>query len=90
MRRFSKKREKENRQYRKQRIAFLDGLECEAGLKGCTVFATEVHHQKGRIGKNLLDRSTWLGVCRNCHDIIEHEPVMAKERGLSKSRLNAT
>lgn len=89
MKRFSTKRSRENRKYLKEREKFLsERQECEAGLSGCTFVATECHHKKGRIGKNLLDRSTWLPVCRNCHDIIENEPEMAKEKGFSKSRLS--
>ena len=88
MKRFSNKRAKENRKYLKLATAFKEDKECEAGLPGCTGIVTDIHHQRGRIGKNLLDQSTWLPVCRNCHSIIEHEPEMAKENGFSKSRLS--
>lgn len=88
MKRFSAKRAGENRKYSKLAAAFKEDKYCEAGLPGCTVIVTDIHHQKGRIGKNLLDQSTWLPVCRNCHDRIENEPEMAKEKGFSKSRLN--
>jgi hypothetical protein len=40
---------------------------------------------KGR-GKYHLDTSTWLSVCRNCHDWIEKNPEEAKELGYSQSR----
>ncbi len=59
---------------------------CEAHLPGCTNFATEVHHKRGR-GEYLLDISTWLPVCRTCHVFIENNPKIAKEKNLSEDRL---
>jgi predicted HNH restriction endonuclease len=48
--------------------------------------ATDVHHKKGR-GKYHLDTSTWLPVCRNCHEWIETHPEDAKELGYSETRI---
>ncbi len=59
---------------------------CKARLIGCKTNTTDVHHMKGR-GKYLLDESTWLPVCRDCHRTIEQDPQMAKQLGLSASRL---
>lgn len=59
---------------------------CKATLTGCTQKTTDVHHMKGR-GKYLLDVSTWLPTCRNCHSTIEQDPTLAKSLGLSFSRL---
>jgi hypothetical protein len=42
---------------------------CEAQLDGCTKVATEIHHKAGR-GKNLNETSTWMSICRWCHDQI--------------------
>jgi hypothetical protein len=39
-------------------------------------------------GKYLLDVSTWLSVCRNCHNWIEVNPQDAKELGFSISRID--
>lgn len=89
IRKFSKKRAAENRKYSTLRKQFLEDKECEAGLEGCTGMASEVHHKKGRIGENFLDVSTWLAVCHHCHIEIETKPAMAKELGLSESRLKA-
>ena len=76
-------------QYRKARIAFLKQIPyCEVRAEGCTHQATEVHHKAGRIGENLLDVSTWLSTCHNCHEKIEQQPKWAKENGFSISRLN--
>src|SRR6185295_9162245 len=72
VRKVSKKRANENRIYTKLRQQFLEEHPvCEAGLNGCTVVATDVHHSEGRIGDKLLDVSTYKAVCRNCHKQIE-------------------
>lgn len=87
VRKVSKKRAKENRKYSVLRKQFLEDKMCEAGLEGCTEVADQVHHMSGRVGKNFLDTSTWLGVCPSCHKQIEERPAMAKQLNLSKSRL---
>lgn len=63
-------------------------IECEAKLEGCTGRATQWHHPEGRIGAKLIDEKNKKLVCANCHYRIETEPEMAKQKGLSKSRLN--
>lgn len=89
MRRYSKKRAKQVREYSKLREKFLtENPICQAGIEGCTHQATEVHHQEGRIGERLTDVSKFLATCHNCHVVITHDPKMALEKGLSKSRLN--
>lgn len=60
---------------------------CMARLTGCNGKTTDCHHQSGRIGSKLLDESDWLPVCHVCHAQIETQPLMAKEKKLSKSRL---
>jgi hypothetical protein len=83
----SKKRAKENREYKKKRDEKLKLYPvCEMGLPGCTVKATDTHHVGGRVGKNLTG-SELLSCCRNCHTIVELNPKMAKEKNFSKSRL---
>lgn len=88
MRRYSLKRQKDNRVYSKRRKLFLDEAPCAANLEGCTGEATQVHHKAGRTGDNFLNVATWLPVCDNCHIKIELSPVMAKERGFSLSRIS--
>lgn len=84
----SPKRAKEERLYSAKRILFLSEHKmCEAHLQGCTNFATEVHHKKGRIGELLLDVTEWLAACHNCHAYIELNPIEAKILGFSKPRL---
>lgn len=56
---------------------------CGANLEGCQVKANQVHHKRGR-GKYTNDVSTFLAVCKNCHDIIHDVMSMdeAVKRGL--------
>lgn len=60
---------------------------CRPKFDGCSFHSTDVHHGAGRIGNNLLDTSTWIEVCRSCHQWIETHPKEAKDLGFSKSRL---
>jgi hypothetical protein len=85
----SKKRQVEMDEYSKKRVAFL-ALKpiCEAKIIHCTGKSTDVHHKSGRVGEKYLKISTWLSVCRNCHQWIEENPEEAKELGFSESRLN--
>ena len=55
---------------------------CGAALPNCTSQSTDIHHMKGR-GKYYNDLSTWLSVCRTCHNWIETHPIEAIELGLS-------
>lgn len=83
----SNKRKVDNKKYLKVRKVFLESLiYCQ--VKGCKKLATEVHHQKGRIGKLLTDTNYFVGVCRECHSKIELEPTWAKENGYSLNRLD--
>ena len=44
----------------------------------------DVHHSAGRTGRNYLDKSTWIPVCRSCHNWIHRNPEKARELGLLK------
>jgi predicted CXXCH cytochrome family protein len=96
---YSKKREKQNRQYaKKKRARFEEGDVCAIVekvmefpairdlFKGCQYFATDNHHQAGKIGAELLAEDG-VKLCRNCHDTVEVNPKLAKQIGVSKSRL---
>lgn len=89
IRKLSKKREAQNREYLKLRNAFLlENPICQAKInRHCTNEATQVHHKKGRTGLLLTDTSNFLSVCYQCHQFIELSPKLAKELGFSKSRL---
>ena len=58
---------------------------CCASLPKCTKKSTDIHHKKGR-GEHHNDPTTWLSVCRTCHDWIETNPIEAIELGLSIKR----
>jgi hypothetical protein len=60
---------------------------CEAGLPGCDKRGTEIHHKAGR-EKYLLDNSTWMAVCRWCHDTIHTKMSLTEaiEKGLRIKR----
>lgn len=88
IRQISKKMQKAGDVYSKKRVAFLALHQfCQAKLPCCTGRSTDVHHKRGR-GKWYLVMSTWLAVCRQCHQWIEEHPEEAKELGLSESRLD--
>ena len=87
MRQKSKKMQKIDAEYSKLRRVFLtDYPLCQAALHKCTNNSTEVHHKKGR-GKYHNDVSTWLSVCRTCHNWIELNPIEAEELGFSIKRI---
>ena len=72
--------------YSKLRVNYLEQYPlCCASLPNCTKKSTDIHHKKGR-GKYHNDPTTWLSVCRTCHDWIETHPTEAIELGLSIKR----
>lgn len=84
----SDKLKKKEGEYHKVRLEYLNIHQtCEARLPGCTKYATDIHHKKGR-GIYLTDVSTFLAVCRTCHNFIELNPETAKQLNLSDNRLN--
>jgi hypothetical protein len=83
----SEKLSKELNIYNGKRIIFLaENTNCFAKFNGCFGEATDVHHSRGR-GRYLNDTSTWLPLCRSCHNYIETHPKEAKGKGYSKNRL---
>jgi hypothetical protein len=54
---------------------------CKARLPGCTIRATDIHHKNNGTDKvvDLLNESTWVSVCRNCHGYI-HDKLSSEER----------
>lgn len=82
----SKKTQVLNDAYKPIRRDFMEENPiCQAALPGCTNYATDVHHKKGR-GKYMLVIKTWLSVCRTCHTWIELNPNEAIELGFSEKR----
>lgn len=86
IRRRSKKRAAQEREYSKLRAKYLEENPLCA-VPGCGCWSTEVHHKAGRIGDLLTDVTKFLAVCRHHHVVIELNPTWAKEQGYSISRL---
>ena len=83
----SRKMQRIDAKYSKLRREFLTNYPmCQAALPRCTHKSSEVHHKKGR-GIYHNDVTTWLSVCRNCHNWIELNPIDAQELGFSISRI---
>lgn len=89
IKRRSEKRAKQEREYIKENKIYLEEHPyCEAKVQCHGMLSSQVHHKKGRIGDLLLNKEFWLPVCGQCHDWIENNPLEAKEKGLSLSRLS--
>lgn len=86
IRRVSKKRAKELREYMKLRAEFLSMyVTCQiCGLQ----FATDIHHSMGRTGSLLNKQIFWTAVCRECHQKCHNHPVWSRLHGFSKDRLS--
>jgi hypothetical protein len=79
------KRARQEREYAKLRNVYLQAhWFCEAKLKDCTIYATEIHHKAGRIGDLLTNTEHFCPICRNCHDYVTNRmsAAEARERGL--------
>ena len=87
MKQKSRKMQRIDAKYSKLRRVFLTNYSmCQAALPGCTQRSTDIHHKKGR-GKYHNDITTWLSVCRTCHNWIELNPIDAQELGFSLKRI---
>ena len=85
--RVSKKRQRKDRVYSKLRKEFLlNNPVCQIQFKGCTYESTEVHHTYAGSEREqyYLDTNTWKATCRNCHNIIHNNPLIAKQLNLIK------
>ena len=85
MRKASTRRAKQNREYTKVRLEYLNEHpyceRCEGNQ------ATEIHPKKGRIELLLINKEFFCALCHNCHVWVENNPVEAKEQGFSLNRL---
>lgn len=87
MRKVSLKQAKRLREYNKLRDKFLqDNPICM--FPECQSEQVQLHHAKGRVGDNLTDVSTFRSLCDYHHRFVELNPDVAKEWGLSLSRLS--
>lgn len=79
LRRVSKKRQKQLREYSVLREQYLETH------RGCAVCgerrATEIHHMAQRRGEMLNDPVWFLAVCRECHTDIHARPSWARQKG---------
>lgn len=82
IKKFSKRREYENKVYLTLREIFLKGKICP--ITGGP--AEDVHHKRGRIGSLLTDVRFFLAVSREGHCMIEANPLWAKQMGYSLER----
>ncbi len=88
LRKVSKKRAQELKVYHALRSKFLERhpvCQIGRGLIGCTNLSNDVHHRKGRVGKQLLDRRSWIAVCRPCHARLHDHPKEARKMGWIKT-----
>jgi hypothetical protein len=81
MRKVSKKRAEQNKEYSKTRLQFISEHEiCER----CKRPADEIHHKAGRNGDRLNDVRDFMSVCRPCHQWIHANPKESREAGWLK------
>ena len=79
---FSDKRLKQMAVYRKNRDKYMkENQICE--VDDCNNKSNQLHHKKGREGKNLIDVKYFMACCGICHPrrIHETEVNWAKEKG---------
>jgi hypothetical protein len=77
----SSKRKKKDAEYLKLRQRYLsENPLCAVKVNGCSHMATDVHHTHAGSNREAfyLVQSTWLAVCRNCHDYIHGNPQKAR------------
>lgn len=83
----SAKRKAQEIIYKVERKKFLkDRVFCQVKRPECLGKASEVHHtfDGADRDKYFLDKTTWLGVCRNCHRWIHDFPLAATKLGFLK------
>lgn len=85
IRRVSKKRQKENKQYSIVAQKYLeDHMICEV----CTELeATQIHHRAGRTHERLIDEMGFLAICQPCHSWIHAHPEAARKVGWLLDRI---
>ena len=71
-------RKAKNADYEKSKAEYFEekNYQCEI----CNQAAIDLHHKKGR-GKFLCDKSSFMALCRPCHNKIHHEVGWARENG---------
>ena len=88
IKRVSKKRAKQLREYKPVRRKFLaENPICQLRLPGCTGGSEELHHAAGRENGRLLKIEDFKAACGHCHRIATEESKTAIAAGHSKTRL---
>ncbi len=83
LRKMSKAKAIENRKYVKLKNEALGKWPtCE--FPDCIRIATQVHHQRGRIGSMLCDKRYWILLCQFHHTWIHEHSKTARAMGLLK------
>jgi len=83
----SSKKKKKDAEYLKLRERFLtENRICQVSVAGCNNGSTDVHHKFAGSNRDAfyLVQSTWLAVCRNCHNHIHANPADARTMGWLK------
>jgi len=78
----SARRQKKDAEYSKLRKKYLtENALCKVKVKGCATHATDVHHTRGGSERDVyyLIQSTWLPVCRSCHNWIHANPKESRK-----------
>ena len=83
----SSKRKKKDAEYLKLRERFLtENPICQVSVAGCMHGVTDVHHTYAGSNRDAfyLVQSTWLAVCRSCHNHIHNNPAESRTLGWLK------
>lgn len=72
------RKERDRIYYRNKNLFMEEHQMCQCG---CGRQARDLHHKAGRSGENYTDPTTFMAVCRTCHDWIHANPSKARERG---------
>lgn len=96
MKKLSKRRSSQNKEYLKLRKEFLERPEnkwcpvCLRGLNGVqsVTRATEIHHINGREGIALCDEKNWVALSTIGHRWVHANPKQAMKHGLMKKSVS--
>ena len=81
----SPKRKKENAQYLKSRIDFLNKPENKiCFIDECNESATTIEHTAGRIGTKYLDQKFWKPCCYTHNSELENNTALSEKYQFSK------
>jgi hypothetical protein len=83
----SAKRKKLDAEYLQLRAKHMEKFPlCQVKVGGCTNMGTDIHHTYAGSNRDVfyLIQSTWLVVCRNCHQWVHNFPKEARLLGYLK------